>query len=206
MPLAYQPVTRSKGPATFVWLRHFFIERLTTSGRALFALGIVVTAVSAVTLAAKMYLVFCALASIALLSLPLARLARVGLKTDLFMGTRATCGASLKAVLHVQNPTKRTAVDLVFALDGLPDQIVAEPVTTEPIQPGAKRELTFHLELKRRGYYQIRGVRQETWFPFGVWRDLVLHKNPQTLLVYPRFSPLINLDMPVGLHLSLIHI
>jgi uncharacterized protein (DUF58 family) len=199
MPLAYEPVTKSKGPATFVWLRYFFLDRLTPAGRVLLGVGTLVTAVSAVTLAAKMYFLFCALASIALLSLPMARMARVPLQADLSMASRATCGATLKAALHLQNSTRRTAVDLSFAIDGLPDQIDCEPVWTEPIGPGENRELVFELELKRRGYFQIRGVRQETWFPFGVWRDLLLHEQPHTLLVYPRFSPLVSLDMPVGL-------
>ena len=198
MPLAYEPVQQTRGPATLNWLRHFFMDRLTSPGRVLFVVGVLVTAASAITLAAKMYFVFCSLASIALLSVPLARLARVPLKVDLHLASRATCGATTKAVLQVANPTRRTAVDLGFALDGLPAQLQAEALMTDPLGPGEKRELTFQVELKRRGYYQIRGVRQETWFPFGVWRDLYLHRQPHTLLVYPRFSPLTNLDMPVG--------
>ena len=198
MPLAYEPVRQVRGPATLNWLRHFFLERLTTPGRVLFAIGVVVTAASAVTLAAKMYFVFCSLASIALLSLPMARLARVPLEVDLHMASRATCGATTRAVVQLKNSSRRRAVDLGFALDGLPEQLKAEPLMAGSLEPGEKRELVFQVELKRRGYYQIRGLRQETWFPFGVWRDLYLHRQPHTLLVYPRFSPLVSLDIPVG--------
>ena len=198
MPLAYEPVRQKGGPATLTWARHFLMDRLTAPGRVLLAVGVLVTASSAITLAAKMYFVFCSLASLALLSLPLARMARVPLKVDLHLASRATCGATTKAVLQIANPTRRAAVDLGFALDGLPSQLEAEPLMTDPLKPGEKRELTFQVGLKRRGYYQIRGVRQETWFPFGLWRDLYLHKQPHTLLVYPRFSPLVSLDMPVG--------
>ncbi|MFA5504720.1 MAG: DUF58 domain-containing protein [Vulcanimicrobiota bacterium] len=200
MPLAYEPVQQiSRGPRTFVWIKHFFMDRLTGPGRVLFAVGVVVTAASAITLAAKMYFVFCALASLALLSLPLARMARVPLSVDLELPSRGTCGAVMRVPLYLQNSSKRTAVDIGFALDGLPDQLTSEPLATTPLKPGESRELIFVVEMKRRGYYQVRGVRQETWFPFGVWRDLYLHKQPQTLLVYPRFSPLVSLDMPVGL-------
>ena len=85
MPLAYEPVQQTRGPATLNWLRHFFMDRLTSPGRVLFVVGVLVTAASAITLAAKMYFVFCSLASIALLSVPLARLARVPLKVDLHL-------------------------------------------------------------------------------------------------------------------------
>ena len=69
---------------------------VTHDSAVLLAVGVLVTASSAITLAAKMYFVFCSLASLALLSLPLARMARVPLKVDLHLASRATCGATTR--------------------------------------------------------------------------------------------------------------
>lgn len=198
MPLSYEPTSVASRTSIVEWIRHLLMNRLTAPGRALFCIGVVVTALSSVTLATRMYFLFSALVALAVLSLTLARLARAPLTVRLNLASRATCGAHVLATIDVLNPGRRTAVDLGFALDGLPSQIVAEPIRTEPLPPGEERQLSFDLELQRRGYYQIVGVRQETWFPFGLWRDLVLHAQPRTLLVYPRFSPLVSLDMPVG--------
>lgn len=199
MALAHRPETADKGPVTFRWLRHFFLSRLTASGRVLFAVGLLVSASSAITLAVKMYFVFCALAAIALLSLPLARMARVPLNVHLDLPSNATAGATLKAGLRVHNSSNRRAVDLGFSLTGLPPQLQSQTLFIETMEADERRKLTFDIELQRRGYYQLDGVTQETYFPFGVWRDLVRHEQVQTLLVYPRFSPLNHIDMPVGL-------
>lgn len=202
MPLAYEPITEAtkREPATFTWAKHFFKARLTKSGRLLFGVGAIVTTVTIIVpVAAKFNFVFCALAAIAILSVPLARLARVKLGIVLNMSSRATSGATLQVSASVRNETRRTAVDLGFALDGLPSALQANEVMRDSIEAGQSCDIEFLVKLKRRGYFQIRGVRQETWFPFGVWRDLVLHEAPRTLLVYPSFSPLVNLDIPVGL-------
>jgi uncharacterized protein (DUF58 family) len=202
VPLADQPVEAKSNDrsASLKWIRHFFANRLTASGRLLFVVGTVVTALTVVSpIAAKIHFVFCFLAAIALISMPAARLARVPLKVRLEIAPKATCGATLKAILQLSNESKRDAVDLGFALHGLPEQLVANSVMVPVLGAGENATISFEIELKRRGYYLLSGVRQETWFPFGVWRDLLVYKMPQTLLVYPRFSPLIDLDIPVGL-------
>ena len=201
MALAYQPVAADSGPKRkrFAWIRDFFLHRLTEPGRVLFGVGSFVTAITMVTpLAAKLYFVFCALAAMALLSIPLARMARVSLKVEMSLPRNATCGATLDVGLRVSNQAKRRAVDLGFCLHGAPPQLGAEPLRLPSLNPGEAVQLSFPIELKRRGYYQVQGVRQETWFPFGAWRDLVIHKALQAILVYPSFSPLIELDIPVG--------
>lgn len=203
MPLVYQPVSggdvQKYKSFTLIFLRHLFQARLTTTGRVLFAVGTFVTALTVVVpVAAKFNFVFCALASVAVLSIPLARLARAHLKIELDMPRQATAGSTLRAPARVKNIGGRDAVELFFTLDGLPAQLSCQPVQVEVLKSGEQSELAFELQLQRRGYYQLRGVRQETTFPFGVWRDLVLHQTPHTLLVYPRFWPLVNLEIPVG--------
>lgn len=203
MPLANQPVKGGDAQKyksfTLAFLRHLFLARLTTSGRVLFAVGTFVTALTVVVpVAAKFNFVFCALASVAVLSIPLARLARVPLSVELDMSGQATAGSTLRAVARVFNRSKRDAVELSFTLDGLPSPLRCKSVQLDTVRGGEQCEIGFEIELERRGYYQLRGVRQETTFPFGVWRDLVLHQLPHTLLVYPRFWPLTNLEIPVG--------
>lgn len=198
MALSQVPIRATRSSSLWAGIKFFFLDRLTPSGRVLFGVAILVTAASAVTLAAKMYFVFSALAALALISLPLARMARVPLQVELRMPHSATAGATLKAAVALSNSTRRDAVDLGFRLVGLPPQMTAQPQEVGALRAGQERLLEFPVRLERRGYYQVQGVRQETVYPFGLWRDLLIHEQARTLFVYPRFSALTHLDIPVG--------
>ncbi|MBI3924628.1 MAG: DUF58 domain-containing protein [Armatimonadetes bacterium] len=174
------------------------MERLTASGRALFWIGLVVASASSVTLSVKFYFLFSTLISLALVSLMLARIARVPLQVKLSMSDRATCGGRLPVHLSLFNPARRAALDVALRLDTPSPQLRQSKIALSWLPGGTRLELAAELELLRRGHYAIGGVRQETHFPFGVWRDVLLHRQPRSLLVYPRFQPLADLDIPVG--------
>lgn len=183
------------------WLRAFFRDRLTPSGRALFWVFLLSNGVGMMSFVIKVYLVWCALIALSLISIVAARLARVPLLVKVDYPARTTCGATLSVPVVARNlSSNRTAVDVELRPLGLPEPIEAEPeaVALPDLAPGESARTAFRLTFHRRGHYVIEGTRQDTVFPWGLWRDLVPHEQACSLLVYPRFHPLSSLNIPVG--------
>jgi uncharacterized protein (DUF58 family) len=189
-----------QGPITR-FLRHVFNERLTDSGRLMFWVGIFTMAAGGVTLQIQVYLIYSVVVAVFLMSMVLSRLARARLRVDATLPPHTTCGARLVFPIRIENTGRRGAVDLVFREWRLPRAIQQYPpagVGLDWLPGGATITLERELEFTRRGHYELPALRQETLFPWGLWRDIVDHRAVRTLLVYPRFHPLISLDIPVG--------
>lgn len=183
------------------FVRHVFAERLTDSGRLLFWAGVLAMGAGQATLVIHIYLVFCVIAAILLVSMAAARLARARLRVDAAVPSRTTCGARLSLPIRVRNLSRRAAVDVVLQEWSLPRAIKAWPsrgVGLPRLAPGEERAVPRELEFLKRGHYVLPGIQQQTLFPWGAWRDLQMHPQPRGLLVYPRFHPLQSLDIPAG--------
>lgn len=178
------------------WGRGFYLDRLTDSGRSFFWIGVVATTVAMTTFVIKSYFVWCALAALLLVSIPLARLARVPLEIDYLLPPRATAGTTLEVPVTAHNPRRRAATDLALRLQS--EQLTPAATYLPAVAPGQFHQTHLKVEIPRRGHYLFTGVRQECLFPFGVWRDLLMHPRQQALLVHPWFTPLLALDVPVG--------
>ena len=189
-----------QGPI-YRFLRHVFVDRLTDSGRVMFWAGVLAMGAGQGTLVIQIYLVFCAIAAMFIVSIAMARLARVRLKIHADVPDRTTAGATLKLPIQVSNPERRTAVDVILRDYSLPRDIRAVDeagTAVPPLAGGDATLITRSLEFTRRGHFVLHGIRQETVFPWGIWRDLVVHAEEHGVLVYPRFHPLIALDIPAG--------
>lgn len=180
------------------WGRYLYFDRLTESGRAFFWIGLMANAASLGTFGIKVYFVWCVLIALLLISIPAARLARASLQISYQLPQRASAGSLLEVPVEVLNLGKRVASDIVLRFHPLPLQISAEPGILPSLDPQQETTSVLTLDLKRRGHYTLAGVRQEGFFPFGVWRDLVLAGGEASLLVTPWFQPLAELDVPVG--------
>lgn len=180
------------------WLRGFYLDRLTESGRAFLWIGVVCTATAMISFVIKAYYVWCALAALLLVSIPAARLSRVPLKVNYQLPLRVSARGKVLVPLTVFNRSKRSAVDLGLRLAQGSANLVSKPAFVSRLRPGEGADLELELDLKQRGHYPIEGLLQEGYFPFGVWRDRLLHRREESLLVHPWFTPLIDLEVPVG--------
>ncbi|MBI3926308.1 MAG: DUF58 domain-containing protein [Armatimonadetes bacterium] len=183
------------------FMRAVYRDHLTSTGRAVFWLFLLANASGMMSFIVKVYFVWCLLLSLSLGSIVLARLARVPLVIEADFPARTTCGATVQVPLTVTNRSRRKAVDVELAPWQLPDPLVLEPeygVYLDELGPGESRRLSWQIDFRRRGHFTIPGVRQATLFPFGLWRDRLIHRQARSLLVYPRFQPLLSLDIPVG--------
>jgi uncharacterized protein (DUF58 family) len=68
----------------------------------------------------------------------------------------------------------------------------------ERIEPGKTVELHYSLRPDKRGAYDLRGPVAQCISPLGLWHGLRATAAPHRLLVYPRFTPLGAIDLPVG--------
>lgn len=182
-------------------LRHIFNERLTDTGRTMLWVGILTMGLGGITLQIQVYLIFCVVLAMFATSVVLSRLSRVSLRLDANLPAHTTCGTRLEFPIHVHNPTRRGAIDVVLRELGLPSEIRQFPsngVRLSYLAGGRSVTIERELEFTRRGHYELPTVRQEGLFPWGIWRDLLDHSEARSLLVYPRFHPLTSLDIPVG--------
>ena len=149
----------------------------------------------------KGHLLACALAAVLLVSMGAARLARRRLALTPLVPERVTQGMPFEVRCRVENLGKKSAQDVNLRLIGLPNHATIEPELGPylgHLEPGKIADGVWQVVLSRRGRYVIESIHQATLFPFGLWRDWYTHKVERSLLVYPKFHPLLTLDMPVG--------
>lgn len=180
------------------WLRVFLREKLTDNGRLVFWLFLLANATGMASMIVKIYFVWSVLLALLVTSVVASRLARVRLDVTLDVPRNTTAGAVLDLPLRVGNPTRRAAVDLEIGVLDAPRAVRTAPVSLPRLEPGEERDLVLHAEFTRRGHYTLGGVRQDTLYPWGLWRDTRRVRREQAVLVYPRFHPLVRLDIPVG--------
>jgi uncharacterized protein (DUF58 family) len=183
-------------------MRHLLMERLTDSGRAVFYLLLLSQMVGGASFVVKIYLVTCGLFGLAVTSIFAAAGARRRCKVQWNSPDRVTCGQPFEIQFEVENPSARwRALDvniLPIPLDRNLRLIDPQGNYLGTLQPGQRRTGKLELLPSRRGHYLLKGIRQATVFPFGLWRSWHDHKAQRALLVYPTFKPLSKLDIEVG--------
>ena len=189
-------------------MRVFLRDRLTSSGRMVFYLTLLGNALGGISLAVKTYLVGVHLFCIALLSVFAARWARLRLKVGLEVAQRGTRGIPMQATLRVHNPHRRPARDIELRALTIPPHLSLiceghsqereEGIYIPLLAPDESARSSWTLIPNKRGAYLLTGVRQATLFPFGLWRDWHDHPIERSFLVYPSFTALETLDIPVG--------
>ena len=189
-------------------LRIFLRDRLTRAGRMVFYLTLLGVGLGGISLVIKTYLVGVLLFCLMVSSVVAARLSRVRLGVRLCVPPRATRGLPFQIRVELINTAKRVARDVQLRFLGLPAGLRINPgdPKAEPpegldlgtIAPREERSASWEILPEKRGAYTLPGIRQATLFPFGLWRDWFDHPQPEALLVYPSFTPLETLDIPVG--------
>lgn len=181
--------------------RSFLRERLTGAGLVVFYLGLGSNMLNGGSGLFKVHLVACALAAVMLMSMVAARWARQRCQLRALVPPRVTQGLPFEIRCILTNSSRRTAREVNLRILGFPNWVKIAPLDGPylgDLRPGTSAEGVFGLTITRRGRFVVESVLQATLFPFALWRDWHEHKVEQSLLVYPRFHPLLGLDMPVG--------
>jgi uncharacterized protein (DUF58 family) len=113
---------------------------------------------------------------------------------------RVECGRPFSLRYRVENKGRRTACDVVVETLPYPNplnlRLHRAPVAVLP--SGQAVTVQGHGEARRRGRYVLPPLRWDTDFPMGLWRWGRTDWTSRPLTVYPRYTPLSVLDIPLG--------
>lgn len=178
----------------------FFSERFTPAGRWFLLATCVwfLAGVNSLDLQAYVPLLYAFVFwFLAALALPLVR-PRLQLKTE--HEERISAGEVLPVRLEIAGRHGRADEYrlLPWRAPKSMEVIPAEGLALPAPEKGAALRLETGLLCKKRGVYRLPGWRIETDFPFGLLRAHQTFAKETPLLIYPRFTPLSFLDVPLG--------
>lgn len=177
-----------------------FHVHLTESGRLLFWVVLLSTSVSLFSFQVKAYIFWLSLLSACFCSIVLARLARRHLEISVHLPERVRHGQEFRVEFETKNRSRLSANDLRVRYL-IPPQLNGgfEMRYLPSLAVGETHIFVQRLLPSQRGAYILSEVAQETCYPFGLWRDRKLHSIERALLVYPKYHPLREFDIPVGM-------
>jgi uncharacterized protein (DUF58 family) len=117
------------------------------------------------------------------------------------LGARVCAGERIPLDVDVTNLSRWRGGDLVVVPHRLPRQVDCEPefgANLPDLGAGQTATAKLFLRCAQRGVFELRGVRVESGFPFGLLRARRVFHRKHRLIVYPRFTPLIRLALPTG--------
>ena len=118
------------------------------------------------------------------------------------MPARVECGSRFTMRYHVRNTGRRTARDLTVESLIYNDylQFRLRRPTLQHLPPGATETLTGGGHALARGIYTLPALRWDSSFPLGFWRWGGTQRDERKLCIYPRYTRLESLDLPLGPH------
>ena len=174
-------------------------SRLTPAGRILTASALTAGSLGALTIEIPAYHLFCWLAAAWGLSLAAAAVLRPGVRLTGTFPEKATAGEELSLHFTVTNQRRWPCFTLGADIPGAPSALEVSPgPPVAVLGPGEKTSLTLRLLPRRRGIYGPLKVGVFSTFPFDFFRFCRTSSSPSSLLVYPRFTPLREIEISVG--------
>lgn len=181
-------------------VHRLFYFHLTPSGRALFWLFLFSSSVSLFSFVIKAYVLWCGLLALCATSIVFSRIARAKIAIAVEAPERVRCQQEFRIEMSAHNVGRRAAQALRVQFFLPPHLSPQGEVAYESwLAPGQRCEFVQKVLPKRRGAFLLDHLLQENCYPFGLWRDSLRHRYEQTVLVYPSYKPLRELDIPVGM-------
>ena len=115
--------------------------------------------------------------------------------------SRIAAGESIVVDVEVQQTGQISNGGLHVLPNRLPLQIEVTPrngAILPPLATGQSAKAQFTLRPQSRGIFRLSGYRVQTDFPFGLLYSSSTFWNEEQLTVYPRFTPLDRLELPMG--------
>jgi uncharacterized protein (DUF58 family) len=194
------PVPGFPGPIS-LWAWRFYTHRLTQAGRWYFTTAFVFLMFGFTSLDLQAFIPFTYALGIGVVAIVSVLGMRPSARIKAEFAERIGAGETLTATLHVTNHGKRFARDWSVAAYRLPPPIdpgEVNGILLPKLAPGDTTTVAAHFYCRARGRFLLRGWRVQTDYPFGLLRAYTFVKEDRPLLVYPRFSPLSDFDIPIG--------
>lgn len=181
-----------------------WLHTTTRDGKMLAAAIVVSASISSASLDIPVFHLLCVLSGFAVVVYGVARLRRPHLSLRGPVPEKAVSGEILTITHTICNVGKRPAYDVTAGFLHLPDEVESVGVEelAPTLEPGAVTTVASSLRPQRRGLYALPEPRAYSTFPFNIYRVRAPRdrRKPESspLLVYPRFHPLMGIDVPVS--------
>ena len=186
-------------------LWRLWVYKPTTEGKVLVGCLAVAGSVAMGSLEIPAYHLVCALGGLALAAFATGWLLRKKVEVAGGFPETAVAGHPVAGAFTLTNRSRRPGYDLSVGVFGLPPSLKAEAApAVEVLGPDASASVSLPLRPLKRGLYPLPRVRAFSTFPLGLFRSSA--KEPAgskasragSLLVYPRFHPVADIDVPVS--------
>jgi uncharacterized protein (DUF58 family) len=183
------------------WLWRIYVQRFTTAGRWFLLVSFIFIAYGGASLQLQAYVT--AIYILAMWIIAVVALLGYRPRTRLMssMPSRIRAGETLSIDVSVEQLGTLRGADLMLLAHRLPqdiDSVPPEGVPLPDLRRGEKADARVLLHCTHRGAYTLRGFRVESGFPFGILRTRQTFPQQHALLVYPAFTPLAQLILPMS--------
>jgi uncharacterized protein (DUF58 family) len=114
---------------------------------------------------------------------------------------RVVAGELMGMEVEVVNESAWRGGDLVLMPHRLArdvDAVPEEGVRLPSLRTGVPYRARLVMRCNRRGHFELKGFRVDSDFPFGLLRARKVCNERRRVVVYPRFSPIVRLELPAG--------
>lgn len=196
--IGYHPIFKG---AVSRWAWRFYTHRLTRAGRWLLGPTLAFAAFGSSSLELQGYVVFLYAAGLWAVAIAGALLCRPRVVLRVQQADRVGAGAVLPVDVEIEQQRGGIGLDLNVLPQGLPpalDALPPEGVGVPALRLGQTARVRLGIDCTRRGVYVTKGFRVETDFPLGLLNAYRVFVEQRPLLVYPRFTPLVHVNIPTG--------
>jgi uncharacterized protein (DUF58 family) len=116
------------------------------------------------------------------------------------MPERCIAGAVVPLKIIATSTSKEDISDIGAYEFRLPAglSLIDPPRYAAVLSPGKPETFTYQLATTKRGAFHLQGPTAISPFPYGLTQSTRFQPQPQRLIVYPVFHPLVTLNVPVG--------
>jgi uncharacterized protein (DUF58 family) len=113
---------------------------------------------------------------------------------------RCAAGAQIEVRARVTNTGRFSCYDLTVIEHRPPlgSRQAQDYDYVEHLPPGESAQVVYRITFPVRGAYDLAGPVALSAYPFGITHARRVAPDRQRILVYPQFSPLVGVDLPVG--------
>lgn len=179
---------------------HWWNERFTDAGR------LVVTGATATVIAGAFpqeligAWLFSILLTLTGISLAISIRYRPKVRARRRLADRVVAHTRTEMGVEIHNHGKYPAYDIGGYEFRLPEaiRILDKPQYIARLEPGQRHLCEYAIQVGKRGVYTCHGPSSISGFPFGMTQSVRFAEQMQKLVVYPHFTPLSSMKIPVG--------
>ena len=184
------------------WAWRFYTYRLAPAGRWFLVLTIVFMMFGSNSLDLQIYVPFMYAFGVWFVAIACLVLFRPRVALDAPHAGRVRAGETLPIEVDIRQGRRWPGAAMTLIPHCLPPSLDAVPLDGTRIPPlarGQKARVQTAIRCARRGMHHWQGFRVECDFPFGLLRAYRVYEQRHDIMVYPAFTPLARLQIPVSM-------